>query len=123
MRRLALVLLLAGCAATAPMPPAQGLMVAPYGLQPVGTELRIDFGRAEDGVIGPVSLLVGAQPVTRGPLPSCGARISRAVWGNGLVVYFRDGDFEGWAAPGDFPAVAGLAAPAGAGRTAGLTCA
>ncbi len=122
MRRLVAVLLLAGCATAAP-PTARGVMVAPYGLQPVGTALRIDFGRVEEGVIAPVARLVGAQPVTRGAHPSCGARITRAVWGNGLVLYFRDGDFEGWAAPGDFPAVAGLAASAGAGRTAGLTCA
>jgi hypothetical protein len=122
-RRIAALLLLAGCAAAAPMPPAQGLMVAPYGLQPVGSALRIDFGRAEEGVIDPVSRLVGAQPVTRGAYPSCGARITRAVWGNGLVLYFRDGDFEGWAAPGEFPAAAGLPAPTGVVRTAGLTCA
>jgi hypothetical protein len=121
--RVLAALLLAGCAAATPTPQARGLMVAPYGLQPVGTDLRIDFGRAEEGVIGPVSRLLGTMPAARGPLPDCGPRISRAEWPGGLVLYFRDGDFAGWAAASGFPATADASVATDGARTTGLTCA
>ncbi len=98
-------------------------MVAPYGLQPGGTTLRIDFGRAEEGVIAPVSRLLGAQPVARGPVTGCGRAVTRAAWPDGLTLYFQDGDLAGWSAPADYPATADAAPAANERRQAGLVCA
>ena len=52
MRALALVLALAACttAPGGPIPQSAGLTPDARGLQPAGTALRLDFGRAEPGV-------------------------------------------------------------------------
>ena len=99
---LALVLALSACAATPP-PQNAGLMPDSGGLQPAGTDLRIDFSRAEAGVIDTVSRLLGAQPSEIVDQAECGAGPVRAVrWQSGLVLNFQDGDFVGWVvdAPG-----------------------
>jgi hypothetical protein len=78
-------------------------------LQPEGTPLRIDFGRAEAGVIPAVSRLLGDAPAFRGPVPGCSLTVAR--WSDGLTLWFDRGTFVGWTASDTF----------GAG-SAGRTC-
>lgn len=88
---------LAGC--TTSMPPSQstGLMPDAGGLHPAGTDLRIDFGRAQPGVIDTVSRLLGARPDDITENRECGAgAVTSAHWQNGLVLNFIQGDFRGW---------------------------
>ena len=102
--RLAVLLasaLVAGCTlATSPAPesPApRGLTPDGEGLQPAGTDLRIDFGRAQDGVIDAVTRLLGQPPADITRNPECGAGlVTAAYWPNGLTLNFTQGDFTGW---------------------------
>lgn len=64
------------------------------GLQPNGTTLRIDFGRAEAGVIPAVSRLLGEGPAFRGAVPGCA--LTAAGWDDGLTLWFDRGSFVGW---------------------------
>ncbi|MAX73119.1 MAG: hypothetical protein CMH66_05530 [Nioella sp.] len=112
MRALALVLALAACttAPGGPIPQSAGLTPDARGLQPAGTDLRIDFGRAEPGVIATVSRLLGSDPSRIVTQPECGAGPVRAAsWPGGLTLNFQEGDFRGWVvdAPGQ-PVAGGL---------------
>ena len=98
-----LVLTLSACATALPPPQAAGLMPDAGGLQPAGTDLRIDFSRAEAGAIDTVSRILGAHPSEVVDQAECGAGPVRAVrWPTGLALNFQDGDFSGWVvdAPG-----------------------
>ena len=67
------------------------------GLQPVGSDLRIDFGRAQEGVIDAVTRLLGQPPVEITRNGECGAGlVTAARWPNGLTLNFLEGDFRGW---------------------------
>jgi len=66
------------------------------GLQPNGTPLRIDFGRAESGVIPAVSRLLGQDPAFRGPVAGCALTAVR--WDAGLTLWFDRDAFVGWTA-------------------------
>jgi hypothetical protein len=100
----AALLLIAALTACTPLPlptsaPGGGGGLTPdsAGLQPGGTDLRIDFGRAEDGVIETVSRLVGSNPDDVTLIEECGAGpVTAAYWQNGLTANFLDGDFVGW---------------------------
>lgn len=98
--RAALVLVAALTACTQlPLPTSAPGGVTPdsAGLQPGGTDLRIDFGRAEAGVIETVSRLVGSDPTDVTLIEECGAGpVTAAYWRNGLTANFLDGDFVGW---------------------------
>lgn len=108
---LALAVALSGCTLAVPpaMTPAQpaGLTPDAFGLQPAGTDLRIDFGRAQAGVIETVSRLLGDDPSDVTTNRECGAgAVTAARWPNGLTLNFLDGDFRGWVVdePGLSPA-------------------
>ncbi|MDJ0825185.1 MAG: hypothetical protein QNJ16_06760 [Rhodobacter sp.] len=94
----------AGCTGPGPAPVGPVLVPDAAGLQPVGSPLRIDFGRAEAGVIAAVSRLTGADPSVRRKVPGCGQVV---FWPDGLQLVFASGAFRGWAYEG---------------RTAGLIC-
>ncbi|MDJ0630491.1 MAG: hypothetical protein QNJ44_19700 [Rhodobacter sp.] len=85
---------LVGCAEPETVPPAPGVVPDSGGLQPVGSPLRIDFWRAEAGVIAAVSRLTGARPDDRRRVPGCGDVVE---WPDGLRLVFVGGDFRGWA--------------------------
>jgi len=96
--------LAAALTACTPLPPPTstpsggGVTPDSAGLQPGGTDLRIDFGRAQEGVIETVSRLVGSQPADVTLIEECGAgSVTAAYWQNGLTANFLDGDFVGWA--------------------------
>ena len=98
----AALLLVAALTACTPLPvpssaPAGGVTPDSAGLQPGGTDLRIDFGRAQAGVIETVSRLVGSQPADVTLIEECGAGpVTAAYWRNGLTANFLNGDFVGW---------------------------
>jgi hypothetical protein len=90
-------MILAACAPSAPpRAPAQGLVPDGDGLQPNGTPLRIDFGRAESGVVPAVSRLLGEDPAFRGPVAGCALTAVR--WDTGLTLWFDQAAFVGWTA-------------------------
>lgn len=83
--------------------PSGGVGVSKDGLRPVGSDLRIDFGRAQDGVVAAVTKLQGAGPSQVGTNSECGAGpVSYAQWSNGLTLNFMDGTFLGWTAQPPF---------------------
>ncbi len=89
-------LALAACTMPGPDRPApRGLTPDANGLQPAGTDLRIDFGRDQDGAIDTVSRLLGSQPTDITTLADCGD-VAAAYWADGLTMNFVDGDFRGW---------------------------
>ncbi len=65
------------------------------GLQPDGTRLRIDFGRAEAGAVAATARLIGSQPSGREQPQGCGGRVL-VRWANGFAMTFAAGAFTGW---------------------------
>lgn len=95
MRAAAAALVLAGCAAATPAPP--GLVLDSGGLAPAGSELRVDFGRAQAGAVQAVARLLGRGPSSTERIGECGAGpVTLAGWDNGLSLLFQEGDFVGW---------------------------
>lgn len=84
---------LTGCTATAPEVVAAGLVPDAGGLQPNGSPLRIDFGRARLGVIQSVTRLKARPAAAPYEVPGCGSVV---YWPDGLGLVFVDGDFRGW---------------------------
>jgi hypothetical protein len=76
---------------------AVGLVPDALGLQPNGTTLRIDFGRAESGAVPVASRLLGEDPAYRGPVAGCA--LTAARWDGGLTMWFDRGSFVGWTDP------------------------
>lgn len=76
-------------------PDGNGVTPDSTGLQPGGTDLRIDFGRAQEGVIDTVSRLLGSDPTDITTSPDCGD-VTAAYWRSGLTLNFVEGDFRGW---------------------------
>ncbi len=64
------------------------------GIEPLGTGLRIDFGRHQPGVIETVSRLQGEPPSS---LIDCSVPgVAAALWDDGLALVFRNNAFAGW---------------------------
>ena len=103
-RALVVALLLAGCVSAEPPVEPTSLAPIPFtldagGIQPAGTDLRIDFGRAQAGVIETVDRLQEAALIEVVAQGDCGAGpVTAARWEDGLVLNFQDGDFRGWVA-------------------------
>lgn len=75
-RAVVLLTLLAGCALPeGRVASSRWAALAPDagGLQPAGTELRIDFGRTKAGVVEAVTRLLGASPVSETINRECAA--------------------------------------------------
>lgn len=67
------------------------------GLQPSTSALRVDFGRAQTGVIDTVSRLLDERPAQISTNTQCRAGpVTSAQWANGLTLTFMDGNFLGW---------------------------
>lgn len=101
------VALVAGCATSGPATRSAGpaIKLSENGLGPAGSELRIDFGRAQAGVISAVSTLQGEAPRDTRTNTECGAGpVVAATWDNGLTLNFQDGRFLGWVAQSPFEA-------------------
>lgn len=96
MRALVLVIAFTGCVA---VPSSRDAPVVPIrldagGIEPLGTGLRVDFGRAQAGVIDTISRLQNATP----RMVACDTPgVAAAAWDDGLTLVFRNGTFRGWA--------------------------
>ncbi|MDF0596464.1 hypothetical protein [Psychromarinibacter halotolerans] len=88
-------------------PDANGLAIA-------GNPLRIDFGRAQDGVLTAVTRVLGAPPANSMTNPECGAGPLQIVQYDRITLLFQTGNFVGWTT--DDPRVA-----AANGLSAGVT--
>ncbi|PRX37204.1 hypothetical protein SAMN05216257_101223 [Meinhardsimonia xiamenensis] len=103
------LVLLAACAAPQEQASTRGLTPDEGGLQPHGTELRIDFGRARDGVVETVEELIGGPPRSRTLRTDCALMPVEIVSWKGLELVFLDGTFRGWRkTEGPPPLVAGM---------------
>ena len=90
------LVLLAGCTPSGD-PAPEAFTLDPNGIQPAGTDLRIDFGRAQTGVIETVSRLQGGSPAEVTTNAQCGAgEVTAARWSDGLTLNFLAGSFYGW---------------------------
>lgn len=102
MRALAFAVLLTGCvgglgADRTPTGPTVPIQLDSGGIEPVGTGLRIDFGRAQPGVIDTMTRLQGDTPTL---ITDCAsASVSAVQWDDGLRLVFRNGAFVGWFTP------------------------
>ena len=63
------------------------------GIDVVGSGQRIDFGRAQAGVIQTMTRLEGETPETA---PCDAPGLGAAFWRGGALLVFRDGTFVGW---------------------------
>lgn len=70
-------------------PDANGLAIS-------GTGQRIDFGRAEEGVIAAVTRVLGAAPESRTVNPECGAGPTTIVKYDRIDLLFLGGALQGW---------------------------
>lgn len=106
--------LLCACAAGGPAPEAARTQPIPYmldanGVQLVGRQHRIDFGRTDHSTERAMTKLVGQAAVSRGICVDGNPYVS---WADGTRLYFRAGAFRGWS----------KIAPDGSVQTAGVTC-
>jgi hypothetical protein len=105
---LAAALALGACVGTPREPEPPVLTLDAQGIQPTVSQLRIDFGRAQPGVIDTVSRLLGDGPEAVTTNPECGAGpVTSATWEDGLTLNFQNGDFVGWVNSDPDLAVAG----------------
>lgn len=102
-------LALAGCIG-APEPDIPPFTLDGNGLEPSLSGLRIDFGRAQAGVIDTVTRLMGTGPAEVVTQAECGAGpVTAARWEDGLVLNFLGGDFRGWVSTDpDLPVAGGF---------------
>ena len=100
-----MVMTLSGCLADILAPQAPERLSFAFdrgGIEQQGSNLRIDFGRAQDSTIESASRMFGALPDEVVELQECGAgRVVSARW-PGVSLNFQGGDFTGWVlgAPG-----------------------
>ncbi|MEY3004094.1 MAG: hypothetical protein RLZZ491_1270 [Pseudomonadota bacterium] len=102
------VFALSACVGTPRAPAPSVLSLDGQGIQPSVSQLRIDFGRAQVGVIDTVSRLLGESPDEIVTNAECGAGpVTAARWDDGLTLNFQDGAFVGWVNSDPDLAVAG----------------
>ena len=96
MRRLALVLALGACAPT--LEPAAPVEPIPFqldasGVQLLGSQQRIDFGRTDHSAIPAMTKLVGQAPAQQ---VRCREGGEIVVWPDGTGLIMKRGAFRGW---------------------------
>jgi hypothetical protein len=106
------VVSLSACVSTPRTPDQPVFTLDGNGIAPTVSGLRIDFGRAQVGVIDTVSRLLGEDPSSIGTNSECGAGpITSAQWDDGLTLNFMDGNFVGWTSSDpSLPAAGGVQA-------------
>ena len=90
-----LFMFLTACQSVPARAPDVGLVLAGDGLRPPNSDLRIDFGRAEPGVIAAVSKLMAQDFTNRNSVAGCGDLVR---WSDDIELTFITGNFRGWAA-------------------------
>ncbi|RMD95044.1 MAG: hypothetical protein D6811_01625 [Alphaproteobacteria bacterium] len=104
-----LFLILAACAVPQEQPSSAALAADDEGLRPAGSELRIDFGRARDGVVEAVETLIGGPPQSRSIRTDCALVPVEVISWPDLELFFLDGAFAGLRKTGGgTPVVAGI---------------
>lgn len=94
---LCVALFVSACVTTPREPEPPVLSLDAGGIQPSISPLRIDFGRAQIGVIDTVTRLLGAGPTQITTNTDCAAGpVTAASWRDGLTLNFQDGAFVGW---------------------------
>jgi hypothetical protein len=94
---LSVALALSACVTTPREPAPPVLSLDAGGIQPTVSQLRIDFGRAQVGVIDTVTRIMGGGPTQITTNTECGAGpVTAASWRDGLTLNFQDGAFVGW---------------------------
>ncbi|WP_025311621.1 hypothetical protein [Roseicyclus elongatus] len=101
--------LLSACVGTRE-PEIPPLTLDGQGIEPTVSGLRIDFGRAQVGVIETVSRLLDERPAQVVTQTECGAGpITAASWEDGLTLNFVEGSFLGWTSSDpDLPVAGGF---------------
>lgn len=101
---------LSACVTTPREPAPPPLSLDAQGIQPSVSALRIDFGRAQVGVIDTVTRILGSGPTQIATNTECGAgSVTAASWRDGLTLNFQDGMFVGWVnADPDLPVAGGF---------------
>lgn len=90
-------------AAPAPAPAgAHAVALDPEGLRLVdrqsGSTAALAFGQPAAQVVAAVSAAQGSAPSDRGTNSECGAgALDYATWSDGLMLWFQNGAFAGWA--------------------------
>jgi hypothetical protein len=102
--------LLAACVTTPREPEPSVLTLDARGIQPTVSQLRVDFGRAQMGVVDTVTRLLGEGPAQVVTNAECGAGpVTAASWSDGLTLNFQEGNFVGWVnTDPDLPAGGGI---------------
>lgn len=95
MRMLGVLAALVACAPVEKLPETEPI---PYqldrgGVQLVGRDLRIDFGRTDHSTIPAMTKLVGRPPIST-RLCADGGEV--VTWPDGTGLVFADGAFRGW---------------------------
>ena len=102
------IVVFSACVPSAREPASPVLSLDGQGIQPGVSQLRIDFGRAQVGVIDTVSRLLRDTPNQIVTIAECGAvPVTAASWSDGLTLNFQDGAFVGWVNADPDLAVAG----------------
>jgi len=75
------------------------LQLTSDGLRVPSTDQRIDFGRAEAGVVAAVAKQLNEQPTSSATNAECGAGpVTTVSFAKGIHLLFQNGDFRGWGA-------------------------
>jgi hypothetical protein len=91
---IALAVAVGACAPTPEAAPPPAFAPDADGIALIGTPQRIDFGRAQEGVIAAVTRLEGRGPAAT---TACLSGVTAVRWPSGLSLHFADGAFLGWA--------------------------
>ncbi|MEX3017647.1 hypothetical protein [Gymnodinialimonas hymeniacidonis] len=86
-----------GAAPSVPDGPVYPVAFDARGIDVVGSGQRIDFGRAQAGVIETMTRLQGSAPTL---LPCDRSNVTAARWRDGPLLVFRNGSFVGHGSPG-----------------------
>lgn len=95
MRAIACVALLGGCVggASAPSGPSTDFRLDARGIDVIGTDQRIDFGRDRAGVASTMARMRGQAPDT---LSCRDPGMTVLAWNDGLDLIFVNNAFVGW---------------------------
>lgn len=105
-------LMLSACVTTPREPEPPAFVLDGNGIAPSVSGLRIDFGRAQVGVVETVSRLLRERPTETRFNPDCGAGpVTSVQWADGLTLNFIEGAFMGWTSSDpDLPAAGNISA-------------
>ena len=91
------IVVVSACVTTPSEPAPPVLRLDAQGIQHTASQTRLDFGRAQDGVIDSISRVLDERPTSVTTNAECGAGpVTAAAWSDGLTLNFQDDSFVGW---------------------------